>query len=133
MPTLLRVAVTLTLFCLVVGISACGASEATGTVVKVRPAEAVVLIAEGEHMVIDVRSPREYRAAHLEGAVNIDVDAPDFEERVADLDRDGQYLLYSARGPRSARAGDVMADLDFEHVVDAGSFALLVFSGAPVA
>lgn len=55
-------------------------------------------------VIIDVRTPAEFAAGHLEGAVNINLQSPDFEQQIADLDSDGEYIVYCQSGNRSAQA-----------------------------
>ena len=55
----------------------------------------------------------EYAAGHIPGAVNIDVNAPDFQEKVSKLDKTRTYLVHCASGVRSAKACDKMSTLDF--------------------
>jgi phage shock protein E len=83
--------------------------------------------------IIDVRTPDEYAAGHLEGSVNIDVQAPTFEDEIAQLPTDGSYLLYCRSGNRSAAAAAQMAALGFTDVVDGGAFDALVAAGMPTA
>jgi len=71
------------------------------------------LRADRKNVVLDVRSKEEYAAGHIAGAVNIDVNAPDFEEKVAKLDKNKTYLVHCGAGVRSAKACDKMSKLDF--------------------
>jgi phage shock protein E len=66
--------------------------------------------------VIDVRTPEEFAAGHVEGALLIDVSTPDFAARIAALDPEGEYLVYCRSGNRSAQAVATMRDtgLDVE-------------------
>lgn len=82
--------------------------------------------------VIDVRTPEEAAQGMVLGALNIDLQSPDFEDRIADLDRAGSYLLYCRSGNRSAQAAAIMAELGFSDVIDAGGFDALVAAGAPI-
>ena len=73
--------------------------------------------------VIDVRTPGEYTAGHLEGAVNIDIQNENgFLSGIRQLDRDGKFVVYCRSGNRSAAAANRMRDLGFTDVVDAGGF-----------
>lgn len=94
--------------------------------------EAVELIRAGEHTIIDVRTPEEFEAAHVVGAVNINVEEPGFAERIAELDPDEPYLLYCRTGRRSNLAAQQMAAAGFTDLVDAGGLADLARAGAPV-
>jgi len=71
------------------------------------------LRADKKNVVLDVRTREEYAAGHIAGAVNIDVNAPDFEEKVARLDKHKTYLVHCGAGVRSAKACEQMGKLDF--------------------
>lgn len=122
-PLIIALAMALTL-------AACGApaDEAPG-VRTVTVAEAVEQL--GGRTIIDVRTPAETATGMLDRAVNIDIGAADFRDRIASLDRDGSYLLYCRTGNRSAQAASIMRDLGFTDVFDAGGFDSLVAAGAP--
>ena len=63
-------------------------------------------------IVLDVRTPAEYAAGHLEGAVLADING-DFEAAVAGLDRAAPYAVYCRSGSRSAAAIEAMKQLGF--------------------
>ena len=69
-------------------------------------------------VILDVRTPEEFAAGHLPGAINIDVNEPDFEEKVKPLNPDQPYLVHCAAGGRSARACTKMGRLNFKTLVD---------------
>ena len=71
------------------------------------------LRADRKNVVLDVRTREEYAAGHIAGAVNIDVNAPDFEEKVSKLDKNQTYLVHCAAGARGAKACGKMSKLDF--------------------
>ncbi len=71
------------------------------------------LRADKKNVVLDVRTPKEFEAGHIPGAVNMDVNSPDFPEKVAKLDKSKTYLVHCAAGVRSAKACDKMSKLDF--------------------
>ena len=96
---------------------------------EVAAAEAVQLL--DSYTVIDVRTPEEYAAGHLEGAENIDVQAADFQARIDDLDKSVPYLVYCRSGNRSKVAADLMSADGFSDVVDAGGMQALIAAGAP--
>ena len=72
-------------------------------------------------VIIDVRTPEEFTSGHLEGAVNINLQAPDFEEQINTLDKDGSYAVYCRSGNRSAEAVSLMKNVGFTDVEDHGS------------
>lgn len=109
-----------------------GATSEPGVDYSVPPEEAVEIIEAGTHTIIDVRTPAEFEQAHVVGAVNIDVEAADFADRIAELHPDAPYLLYCRSGRRSDLAAQQMAAADFTDLVDAGGLADLARAGAPV-
>ena len=70
-------------------------------------------------IVIDVRTPDEYSAGHLDGAINIDVENANFGTILSQLPTDGDYVVYCRSGNRSARAVEIMKASGFTHVTDA--------------
>jgi len=86
----------------------------------VTPQEAELLIeenVENEHFIIlDVRTPSEYNAGHIDGATNVNYNASDFVERLNKLDKTDMYLLYCASGNRSSRALKKMKELNFTKI-----------------
>jgi rhodanese-related sulfurtransferase len=90
--------------------------KASAGIVEVDVERAAELITGGDVVVLDIRTPREFRAGHMPGATNVDYRARDFEERLAGLDRDGAYLMHCASGVRSGRALELFRELGFRHV-----------------
>lgn len=110
--------------------SAC--SSGSDAVEKVDAAEAVEIIEAGEHTVIDVRTPAEFAAGHVDGSENIDVSAGSFEQQVEQLDKAEEYVVYCQSGNRSAQAADKMAELGFTEIVDGGGIVDLQSAGADI-
>jgi phage shock protein E len=103
---------------------------ATEAVRTVAAADAVGML--DERMVIDVRTPAEFAAGHVAGAINIDVEASDFGAKISELDPADPYLVYCRSGRRSAIAADTMAEAGFTDIVDAGGLEPLAEAGAPI-
>lgn len=58
-------------------------------------AAAARMIAEDSDVVIlDIRTPGEFARGHLEGAINIDYSADDYEQRLEALDKCKTYLMH---------------------------------------
>lgn len=70
-------------------------------------------------IIIDVRTPAEYSEGHLDGAVNIDIEADNFGAILGQLPTDGEYVVYCRSGNRSARAVEIMKASGFTNVTDA--------------
>lgn len=115
-------------------LTACGSDDpsvAVATPRLVAPAEAVQLIAQPGTVVLDVRTPGEFADGHVDGARNVDINANDFREQLSSLDREARYVVYCQSGNRSAAAVEVMQELGFTDVADAGGFRDLAEAGAP--
>ena len=76
-------------------------------------AAAELLAKEGELVVLDVRTPGEYEAGHIENSVLLDYKAEDFATRLAALERDAVYLVHCESGGRSSKAFNQMKELGF--------------------
>ena len=91
------------------------------------------LRADKQNRVLDVRTPREFATGHMPGAVNIDINAPDFDQKVAALDKSKSYLVHCAAGLRSARACGKMSQLNFSTLYNLeGGFRAWEKAGKPV-
>ena len=112
----------------VLAVAACGGG--TSAVRTVDADKAVGML--DSRVIIDVRTPAEFAAGHVAGAVNIDVEGADFAAQTASLDPEGTYLVYCRSGRRSAIAAEQMAAAGFTDIVDAGGLEPLVAAGAPV-
>jgi rhodanese-related sulfurtransferase len=69
-----------------------------------------------QNVILDVRTPEEFQAGHIPGAVNLNVSAPDFQEKAASLDKSKTYLVHCATGVRSAKACEKFSRLDFPNL-----------------
>lgn len=97
-------------------------------------AEAAVELAQRDDVVVvDVRTPVEHADGYVAGAELIDVQAGDFQDRVAELDPDRTYFLYCHSGTRSGYAAKIMAGMGFRDVVNIGGYDKLVNAGVPSA
>jgi rhodanese-related sulfurtransferase len=76
------------------------------------------LRADKKNVVLDVRTENEFKAGHIPGAVNIDVNAGDFDEKVGKLDKGKTYLVHCAAGGRSARASRKLEGMGFKELYD---------------
>lgn len=77
-----------------------------------------LMMLDGQAVLLDVRTPEEYAAGHIEGATNIDFQDEDFAGKIAKLPRDRDYILYCRSGRRSASAQDKMEELGFTRVAN---------------
>jgi rhodanese-related sulfurtransferase len=64
-------------------------------------------------VIIDVRTPEEYAAGHIDNATLIDFYAENFKTEIGKLDRAKTYFLYCRSGNRSGQAQDIMKEMGF--------------------
>jgi len=85
-------------------------------------------------VIIDVRTPEEFNSGHVQGALNLPVEAPDFAAQVTALDTSATYAIYCRSGNRSAVATAEMGAMGFMHLYDLeGGFTDLEAAGMPSA
>jgi len=95
-------------------------AQIAGTARDLSPKQAEALI-EQDHsnpnfVVLDVRTPKEFAAGHLSGAVNLDYHSTDFQQKISQLARNKTYLLYCQSGVRSGLSFQLMKELGFRNV-----------------
>jgi phage shock protein E len=83
---------------------------------------------EPTELIIDVRTPAEFRQGHLEGAVNLPLDQ--LLQRLPDAvpDRQRALMLYCASGGRSGLACSALAQLGYARVRNGGGLGLVALS-----
>ena len=70
-------------------------------------------------ILVDVRESSEYLSGHIPGAVNL----PLSRIREIDADLDTPIFVHCLRGPRAAKAADVLRLMDYENVKRIGGIA----------
>jgi phage shock protein E len=70
----------------------------------------------GDALVIDVRTPKEFKQNGLKESLNIDCGSPAFKEIVSVLNKDKTYLIYCRSGARGEKATEIFRELGFERV-----------------
>ena len=63
-------------------------------------------------LLLDVRTPEEFAAGHIENAQNINF-YENFEQNIASLDKDETIYIYCAKGGRSAKAAQILKENGF--------------------
>jgi rhodanese-related sulfurtransferase len=104
-------------FCLLMamGIGAC--SQRGSDAPEMLPQELVARMAsEAPPVVLDVRTPQEYTAGHVPGAINVPHKA--LPERLAEVlgFRDREVVVYCERGKRSIMAEAVLREAGFSSI-----------------
>ena len=81
---------------------------------------AKMLQEESIKFIVDVRTPEEYEAGHIPGAINIPVESIGDEPPSMLPATDELVMVYCRTGKRSAQAAQQLVDLGYTNVVDFG-------------
>ena len=111
-----------TICCLLLTISlstSCLDTKNAATDIKLVTAEEMQSILEMEDVqLVDVRTPKEFKEAHIVNSQNIDFTSPTFDEDITKLDKAKPVILYCKGGRRSAKCAKKLKDAGFEKVYD---------------
>ncbi len=117
-------------------VSACGGATDTDSrleLTSVADVAEIVASSPEELVILDIRTPEEFAAGHLAGAINIDYYAADFEARLGDLDLDVPYVMYCNSGNRSGNTLPLMDSIGFAEVYELdGGIQAWLSAGEPV-
>jgi len=69
---------------------------------------------ESHPVLLDVRTPEEFRSERIPGAVNVNIMDSSFIEKISALDKTKTYFVYCRSGGRSGQACAVMAKQGFK-------------------
>jgi len=114
--------------------SPCFADPVAAAPKNVTVSEAEKLIkSDPKIVVLDVRTPDEFKAGHIAGAKNIDFNGDDFEKQIAALDKGKTYVVHCAAGGRSAQACKIIEQVKLPSVYHMNEgFKAWEKSGKPV-
>lgn len=101
-------------------VTACGGTD-TVTEPKIETVDAarfVEIIDEGANdlVILDLRTPDEFTAGHIAGAVNIDYFETSFLNNLNALDKSVTYAIYCRTGDRSDDTRGIMEGLGFTNI-----------------
>lgn len=91
-------------------------STVSGKVEEVDAATFKNLIASGNGIVLDVRTPGEVAQGIIPDAFVIDISESGFEEKIQSLPKDKEVYVYCAIGGRSRQAAQILLDNGFPKV-----------------
>lgn len=69
-------------------------------------------------ILIDVRTPEEFKAGHIDNAQNINWFDENFSAQINDIAKDETIYLYCKKGGRSAKAANLLDSLGYKSVID---------------
>ena len=102
-------------FVIMVALLAAGCSQSpAGASVDVSVDEALRLWQAKEAILIDVRTPAEYREGHIPGVVNIPL--AEIEKRLGEIPKDKKVVLICRTGNRSAQGARFLRSKGFDNV-----------------
>ena len=115
--------------CLALALAGCSkksdapAQHAQGVHVHKDPAQAKQLIAQGA-TVLDVRTPDEFKDAHLPQATNMPIQGfdPAAVAKLVGGDKTKPIVVYCAKGGRAQKAKDQLDAAGYTHVVNGGGY-----------
>jgi phage shock protein E len=99
------------------------------------PAAADVLLKDPPEglVVLDVRTPEEFAAGRIAGAIDVDLQGATFDTDVAALDPKATYFVYCHSGNRSAQAVAYLQEHDFSSIYELeGGIGAWQAAGLPV-
>lgn len=102
------------------GLTACAGGPSTAGTAPEGNAGSTVEVSEGT-ILLDVRTPEEFAAGHLDGAQLIDFNGGEIPGAIPSLDPEAEYLVYCRSGNRSGQAIELMAAAGFTNLTNLGS------------
>ena len=110
-----RIGFSCSLFLSLLALAGCGTSRSD------RGPDPVVAATKAP-LILDVRTPEEYQAEHIPGALNLPVDQIGTRIQQIATDKTTPLYVHCQSGGRSARAKVTLEKLGFTNVRDLGSF-----------
>jgi phage shock protein E len=95
-------------------LSACSAKS--GSIMNMNAKDFAAKTHDAGVVILDVRTPAEFNQGHIQGAVNMDVEASTFDSNMAKLDKTKSYAVYCRSGNRSVVATQAMSKAGFTHL-----------------
>jgi rhodanese-related sulfurtransferase len=114
-----------------------GAEEKKFFVDILPPKDAFELIQKNKgnsnFVILDIRTPEEFRDGHVEGAINVNFRSENFGKEIDKLDKSKTYFIYCRTGNRSYDAVTLMGPLGFRSIVRlAGDITGWKSAGLPI-
>lgn len=76
------------------------------------------LAATKKPQLVDVRTPEEFADGNIDGAVNINIKADDFLQKINNLDKTQPVFVYCQAGGRSKKCAEKMKSLGFSEIYE---------------
>lgn len=105
-------------FNVLTGCSQQRSSSQNSEVVLLSPKEFSQKLISEKGVLLDVRTPGEWKKGHLKDARHLDIFRDDFEQSIDKLDKNTTVYVYCATGGRSGEAAELLHKKGFKKVVD---------------
>lgn len=102
---------------LLIGIAGCEFFKAEVKSISVEEAYEL-LDNDPDIIVVDVRTPEEYRGGYIGNAKNFDISASDFETNISSLGKEDKIMVVCASGVRSKEAAEYLTDKGYKNVFE---------------
>jgi rhodanese-related sulfurtransferase len=112
----IKYGVVIAVVTLVLGFMSCQSTVYSVKVIK--PKAYAAAIENKKVTLIDVRTPEEFAAGHLPGAININVNHSDFVNQIQAYNKKQPIYIYCQSGKRSSKASEMMKELGFKEIID---------------
>lgn len=111
--------IALLLFVLV--LSGCAAQSKKTEYRQIATDEAInIMKEEKDYIILDVRTPEEFKSKHIPGAINIPNETIGTEEVPELPDKEQLILIYCRSGNRSKQAAEKLAEQGYTNIVEFG-------------
>lgn len=101
-----------------------------GTVISPEQYQQDFKQAKKPHVLIDVRTPEEFKSGHIPGAINIDVGV--LQQRLKDIPSNKAVVVYCRSGNRSASAAGMLQRAGYTDIYDLGGIGAWSRAGLPI-
>ncbi|HYH02843.1 MAG TPA: rhodanese-like domain-containing protein, partial [Bacillota bacterium] len=96
------------------------ASTVTPAWKNIAPQEAQTMLKNPQTILVDVRTPAEYKKGHIPNCLLIPLDRLTAEAVLQLTDKNALIIVYCQSGIRSQKAAQTLAQLGYTHVYDLG-------------
>ena len=95
----------------------CNSQQSSG-VNLITSSELKTILDKETVQLVDVRTPEEFSAGHIEKAINMNYFSDSFKSDINTLDKDKPVYLYCRSGNRSAKSARILQELGFPKIYD---------------
>ncbi|WP_299321161.1 rhodanese-like domain-containing protein [uncultured Maribacter sp.] len=86
--------------------------------IESKPISEFIDFDESAEVLLDVRTPAEFEAGCINGAININWLSDEFNQQIQGLDKSKKIFVYCKMGGRSLKSQERLAEFGFKNVVN---------------